>query len=92
MVTGLTRANRVVKSGKFDVIHNLAGYTVQFVPDNVSWDGTCNCPVSGKLTGSIIAGKNVGKSAEVVFNGCGKGTVTVGTDTEDVNFDRCAAL
>jgi hypothetical protein len=92
VVQGFTRANRVIKSGKFDVVHNLAGYTVQLVPADVTWNGTCNCPVSGKLTGSITAGKNVGKSAEVVFNGCGKGTVTVGTDTEDVDFDRCAAL
>jgi hypothetical protein len=92
VVKGLTRRNRVIQSGKLEIEHKLAGYTLTLVPENVTWDGTCNCPVSGKLTGTITGGKNSGDTASVEFQGCGNGTVTVGGEAKTVSFDRCAAL
>lgn len=92
VVTGSSRFNRVIHSGKLEIEHKLAGYTITLVPQNVTWDGTCNCPVSGTLAGSISGGKNSGDTATIEFQGCGNGTVTVGGETKTVAFDRCAAL
>jgi hypothetical protein len=87
---GLTRKSRVLVSGTLEIVHNLAGFTVDLTPADLTWDGTCNCPVSGKLTGTAT-GKRTG-TAEIVITGCGTGTVTIGADTTTVNFDRCATL
>ncbi|MBI5548553.1 MAG: hypothetical protein HY901_32115 [Deltaproteobacteria bacterium] len=92
VVQGRERFNRTIQSGKMVIEHKLAGYTTTLVPENVKWDGTCNCPVSGKLTGSITGGTSSGDSAVVEFTGCGTGKVTVGAEVKDVTFDRCAAL
>ncbi len=92
VVTGTSRATRVINSGKLEIEHKLAGYTLTLVPENLTWDGTCNCPVSGKLTGSITGGKNSGDTASVEFQGCGSGTVTVGGESKTVSFDRCSLL
>lgn len=92
VVQGYFRKDRVVKSGKLEIEHKLAGYKTVFQPENVTWDGTCNCPVSGKLTGSVVGGKNDGKSASVTFTGCGTGDVTMNGEVTPTNFDRCAKL
>ena len=92
-LTGTSRADLVMVSGALEVSHNLAGYKVTLAPQNLAWASTCNCAVSGQLTGTIAAGGKLnGKTATVVLTGCGQADVTVDGDTESVTLDRCATL
>lgn len=90
--TGSTRADFKLVSGAMEVSHNIAGYKVTLVPENLAWSAGCNCAVSGELTGSISGGKHDGKSATVTLTGCGTADVTVGSETESVVLDRCAPV
>jgi len=92
VITGSSRADLVVKSGALEVTHNLAGYVVLLTASNLTWKSTCNCAVSGKLTGKVTSGggKLAGKSATVQITSCGHADVTIDGDTESVTLDRCA--
>jgi len=91
VLTGTSRADLVIVSGALEVSHNLAGYKVTFVPENVAWSPSCNCAVSGRLTGTVQGGGKLdGKSASIDITGCGHADVTVDGDTESVTLDRCA--
>jgi len=92
VVVGLTRGERELKSGKLVVEHKVAGYSTTLQPEGLKWNGSCNCPVSGKLTGSIAGGKHDGKSASIEFTSCGSGNVTLDGEVTPVAFDRCSAL
>jgi hypothetical protein len=89
-VTGTSRSNRVINGGTLVVQHNLAGVTATLSPSNVTWDGTCNCPVSGSWSGTRSGNKT--GSFTVTLTGCGTGTVTTADGTKNVTFDRCSAL
>jgi hypothetical protein len=91
-ITGSSRADLVIASGALEVSHNLAGYKVTFVPENLAWSPTCNCAVSGRLTGTVQGGgsKLDGKSASIDLMGCGHADVSIDGDTESVTLDRCA--
>ena len=92
-VTGTSRADLVMVSGALEVSHNLAGYKVTLAPQSLAWANTCNCAVSGRLTGTVAGGGKLdGKSATVILTGCGQADVTVDGDTESVTLDRCAPL
>jgi hypothetical protein len=91
-MTGSSRADLVIVSGALEVSHNLAGYKVTLVPDHLAWSSTCNCAVSGTLTGTVSGGKHDGKMASVTLMGCGEAEVTVDGDSESVTLDRCASL
>jgi hypothetical protein len=91
-LTGTSRANLVLVSGALEVSHNLAGYKVTLVPQNLTWAPTCNCAISGQLTGTVSGGGKLdGKSATVAITGCGQAEVTIDGDSESVTLDRCAA-
>jgi hypothetical protein len=92
VVTGTSRADLKIVSGALEVSHNLAGYKVTLTPDNLAWSSSCNCAVSGTLTGTVAGGKQSGKSASVTLTGCGQADVTVDGDTEHVTLDRCAGI
>jgi hypothetical protein len=90
-LTGSSRADLVIVSGALEVSHNLAGYKVTLVPENLTWAASCNCAVSGKLTGTVAgSGKLDGKSASVTLTGCGQAEVAIDGETETVTLDRCA--
>jgi hypothetical protein len=91
-MTGSSRADLVIVSGSLEISHNLAGYKVTLVPENLAWAATCNCAVSGHLTGTVSGGKLDGKSASVEVTGCGQADVTIDGDSESVILDRCAAI
>jgi hypothetical protein len=91
-ITGSSRADLTIVSGALQVSHNLAGYTVTLTPDNLAWSASCNCAVSGKLTGTVDGGKLSGKSATVELTGCGQANVTVDGETDSVTLDRCATI
>jgi hypothetical protein len=85
--------NLLITAGTLVITHHLAGYTVSLTPDNLTWGPTCNCAVSGSLSGTVSGGgKADGKSATVTITGCGTADVTVDGDTEPVTMDRCAAI
>jgi hypothetical protein len=92
VMTGTTRANFVIVSGTLVVTHHLAGYSVTLEPHDLSWATTCNCAVSGSLTGTVSGGKQSGKSATVTITACGQADVTIDGDSESVTLDRCAVI
>jgi hypothetical protein len=87
-----TTGNFVIVAGTLVVTHHLAGYAVSLTPDNLTWAPTCNCAVSGSLSGTVSGGKADGKSATVTLTGCGTADVTIDGDTESVTMDRCASI
>jgi hypothetical protein len=73
-ITGsLNRSARVVNSGSFQVVHNLAGFTALYEPHNLAYTNACCHPVSGSLdvsySGSITGG------GTITFNSCGSATL-----------------
>jgi hypothetical protein len=89
-VTGTTRQTRVMNGGTLEVVHNLRKYTVDLTPGAVTWNGTCNCAVSGSWSGT--ASGTVSGSFAVDITGCGTATVTVNGNSQPVELDRCASL
>lgn len=91
-ITGTSRADLVIVSGALEVSHNLAGYKVTLSPQNLTWTATCNCAVSGTLTGTVSGGKHDGQSASVTLTGCGQADITIDGETDSVTMDRCSAI
>jgi len=87
-----TGGNLVIATGTLVITHHLAGYAVSLTPDNLTWAPTCNCAVSGSLSGTVSGGKADGKSATVTLTGCGTADVTIDGDTESVTMDRCGPI
>jgi hypothetical protein len=74
------------------VNHNLANYSVTLTASNLTWASSCNCAVSGTLTGSVSGGRRDGKSASVTITGCGEADVTIDGETDSVTLDRCGSI
>lgn len=92
VVTGTSRADLVIVSGGLEVSHNLAGYKVMLVPQNLAWSASCNCAVSGTLSGTVIGGRSDGRSASIELVGCGEAELTLDGETSLVTLDRCAPI
>jgi hypothetical protein len=90
--TGSSRHDFAIVGGTLVVTHHLAGYSVSLTPDNLTWAPTCNCAVSGKLTGTVSGGSADGKSATVTITGCGTADVDIDGDSESVTLDRCTQI
>ncbi len=84
-VTGTNRAGRVMSGGNLRVTDNLSSVTCNYVPTNVTWTASCNCPTSGSWAGTC----SDGKSSAVNITGCGTASITMGEDSESLSFDRC---
>jgi hypothetical protein len=91
-VTGSSRADLVIVSGALEVTHHLAGYAVTLTPNNLAWSASCNCAVSGTLTGTVSGGRADGKSASITLTGCGEADVTIDGQTDSVTLDRCVGI
>jgi len=91
-VTGSSRSDLVIVSGALEITHHLAGYSVTLTPSNLTWAATCNCAVSGTLTGTVSGGKLDGKSASVTLTGCGEADVTIDGQSDSVTLDRCVGI
>ena len=91
-VTGNRRDGRVMTGGQLQVKHNLAGYTAVLTPNNITWNATCNCAVSGSFAGTVTNEAGKSESFTVDITGCGKATVTTQSKTKDVTLDRCAGI
>lgn len=91
-ITGSSRHDFTIVSGALLVTHHLAGYSVTLTPENLTWTSSCNCAVSGKLTGKVNGGHADGDSATITITGCGTAEVDIAGDTESVIMDRCTAI
>ncbi len=91
-ITGSSRSDFTIASGALLVTHHVAGYSVALTPDNLAWSPSCNCAVSGKLTGRVIGGPENGNSATVTITGCGTADVDIDGDSESVTMDRCVGI
>ena len=87
-VTGASRSGRVMTGGSLRTTNNLTSVTCDFVPTAVTWVSSCNCPTSGEWAATC----SDGKSGEIEITGCGTGTITLGTTSESVTFDRCYGI
>ena len=70
----LKRENRLIKTGELKIDHNLAEFTTYFRPENLQFDSSCRCPVSGKVEIERV-GSKTGK-LNIEFNSCGSVTIT----------------
>lgn len=84
-VTGATRATRTLSGGSLRVTNNLTSVSCDYVPTDVKWTSTCNCPTSGSWAGTC----SDGSSTSLSITGCGTASLTVGSASEDFTFDRC---
>lgn len=80
-------ANRILRSGKIEVHHNIAEFTTTLELSNLAQSSDCCYPTSGTIsfnqTGSITAQGNV------VFTGCGAGTLTIGAESSTFAYASC---
>jgi hypothetical protein len=84
-VTGTSRTGRTMTGGTVRVLNNLTGSSCDYSPTAVTWTAGCNCPTSGSWAGSC----SDGRSSNLQITGCGTGSVTLGSVTKTVRFDRC---
>lgn len=84
-VTGTNRSNRVLSGGSLRVTNNLNSVTCDYAPTSVAWTSTCTCAASGSWSGSC----SDGKTSTITLTGCGTATLAIGSDSEDLTFDRC---
>jgi len=91
-ITGSSRSDLVIVSGTLQITHHLDGYAVSLTASNLAWAPTCNCAVSGSLTGTVSGGKHDGKSASVTLTGCGEAEVNIDGETASVSLDRCSSI
>lgn len=84
-VTGTSRADRVMNGGSLQVVNNRTGVACTFAPNAVAWSSNCNCASSGEWTGSC----SDGKTGSVSITSCGRATITLDDDSDDLSFDRC---
>ncbi len=87
-INGNSRTNRILSGGSLRVTNNLTQVTCDYVPTAVTWTSACNCPTSGSWAGTC----SDGKSTTVSINGCGTASLTVGTVSTSVTFDRCYSI
>jgi hypothetical protein len=84
-VTGTSRANRTMDGGTLRVTNNLTNGTCDYSPTDVTWTAACNCATSGSWSGTC----SDGKTTNLAITGCGTATLTVGSESESITFDRC---
>lgn len=87
-ITGANRSGRVLNGGTLKVTNNSTSGTCSMSPTNVTWASSCNCPTSGTWDGTC----SDGTTSKLEYSGCGTGTLTIGSDSNSVTFDRCYSL
>lgn len=76
--------------GALEVIHNRAKYVLSLSLADLTFNNSCNCPVSGSMTG-VYSGSLDG-TATITFSGCGTATVTTSRgESQSVSIDVCSA-
>jgi hypothetical protein len=80
----------VINSGTLVITNNLKNYQATVTASAITWNSTCNCPVSGSLTGTLIGSKT--GTVDLEITGCGTATLTTAQTHETIDFDRCGKL
>ena len=88
IITGSSRVPRVLSGGTIRIRNNVNDVTCDFTPSNVTWSGTCNCPVSGSWTATCSSGPAVA----LTLGGCGTAVLNTGGLNQNVTFDRCYGI
>lgn len=84
-VTGTTRSNRVINGGTLRVTNNSNSEYCELSPSNVTWSSGCTCATSGTWSGTCSNGSSISLS----ISSCGSGTLSVGSTSTGIDFDRC---
>lgn len=87
-VTGASRSGRTLNGGAFHIVNNLKSTSCDITPSDVTWTSACNCATSGTWAGTCTGGKVF----TISITGCGEATVTNGTESAAVTFDRCYGI
>ncbi len=82
----LSRSSRVLNGGVLQVNHNIAGFTANFVPTNVTWSGGCY-PSSGSIA-VTYSGSKTG-TATITFTGSGSATYTKDGESKTLDISYC---
>ncbi|MBK7890788.1 MAG: hypothetical protein IPJ84_08065 [Bdellovibrionales bacterium] len=85
-VSGTSRSGRVMSGGTLRLTNNVTAATCDVSPSNVTWEMGCNCATNGSWSGNCG-----GQTFAIEITGCGTGTLTAGTSSQSVAFDRCLA-
>lgn len=83
----LLRNGRIVDGGALVIAHNLANYKVTLAPSNLTYSSSCCYPTGGSITATyegVIDG-----SGTVIFNGCGKATISRDGNSYPIEFNSC---
>lgn len=87
-ITGsLQRNGRVISSGSYRVVHNLAGFTALYEPHDLAYTATCCHPVSGSL--NVTYSGSVNGTGTVSFNGCGSATLVRDGQSREIELNYC---
>lgn len=92
-VNGSSATGIVLSSsgGALEVIHNNAKYVLALSVNNLTFNNTCNCPVSGSMTGTYSG--SVQGTATITYSGCGTATISTSNgESQTVAVDICSAL
>ena len=85
----LHKARRKINGGVLAVHHNLAKYTTTYTANDLIWNGTCKCPLSGTLDIDITGSQEANGS--IYFNGCGKAIIQRNDNPrEEVELANCS--
>jgi hypothetical protein len=87
-VVGTSRLNRTLNGGALRVTNDISGVSCDMVPTDVTYTADCNCATAGTWEGTCTDGD----TAKVEITGCGEATLTKGSATQTVDFDRCERI
>lgn len=90
-VTGTSRRDRVMNGGSIEVTNSVEGSVSVLTHNNLTWDSSCTCAVSGSLSGTKTV-DGVSSDLVIEMTGCGTATVTTDGVAESVTFDRCSEV
>ena len=89
-IQGQSRSGRVLSSSgaTLRVTNNANSEYCDYTPQAVTWTAGCTCATSGLWTSTC----SDGSSSSLEITECGKGTFTMGDESQTVTFDRCTGI
>lgn len=87
-VTGSRRNERVMSGGSFVVTNHLTNVLCTYVPSQLTWTSSCNCPTSGSWAASCTDGN----TATLTHDGCGIANFEFAGASESIELDRCYGI
>ena len=91
-INGENRLNRIISGGPIYITDHFKNDHCDMSFDDitqlVTWDSTCNCPITGEASGQCAKTGAV----KLKITGCGTGQVTYNLKTSSVIFEKCHAM